>query len=196
MLTLTFKAAREAGACRGNYRKFAEFKGGIKNWGANRPFPLTEVLEVNGLNDALWGLRCCEPKVERDKIARLFACDCAERVLPLFEKEEPNDKRPRQTIEVARKYARSEATQEELDTAWDAARVAAWTADGAAAEDAARAAAWAAAWDAAWAAAWDAAGAAAKAAAGAAAWAAAWDAEREWQKQHLLIQLVDEVTSH
>lgn len=40
-----------------------------------------------------------------DKTARLFAYDCAEHVLPLFEKEYPDDKRPRQAIEVARRYA-------------------------------------------------------------------------------------------
>ena len=69
-----------------------------------------------------------------DRQRRLFACDCAERVLPIWEKKYPGDKRPRQTIEVARRFARGEATNEELSAAWDAAR--------AAARDAARDAAW------------------------------------------------------
>jgi len=76
--------------------------------------------------------------------ARLFACDCAERVLPLFERKRPDDRRPRQAIEVARRFANGEATRDELLAAWDAAWAAAWAA--------ARAAARAAAWDAAWAA--------------------------------------------
>ena len=68
-----------------------------------------------------------------ERTARLFAADCAEHVLHLFERGVPNDARPRRAIEVARHYANDEAT--------DAARDAAW----AAAWDAARAAAWAAA---------------------------------------------------
>ena len=113
-----------------------------------------------------------------EKTARLFACDCAEHVLPIFEKQYPDDKRPRHAIETARKFALGTATQDELaarDAARDAAR---------AARDAARAAAWAAG-DAAW----DAgdAGDVARAAR-AAAWAAgdAGDAENKWQAKILL----------
>jgi hypothetical protein len=115
-----------------------------------------------------------------DRIARLFACDCAERVLPLYEKDYPADKRPRHAIEVAQLFADGKATQEELD----AARAAAWAAAGAAA--------WAAAWvarDAALAArdaALAAAGAAALAAARAAEWAAAGAAEWKWQPKRLM----------
>ena len=112
-----------------------------------------------------------------DKTARLFAADCAEHVLHLFEKKCPDDKRPRQAIEDARKFANGEITSEELATAWAAAGDAAWDAAGDAAW-----AAWAAARDAARAAAWD----AAWAAAGDAAWAAAGDAERKWQYQKLV----------
>ena len=70
--------------------------------------------------------------VERE--LRLFACDCAERVLHIYEKKVPNDKRARTTIEVARKFADGKATKEELAAA------------GAAAGDAASAAAGAGAW--------------------------------------------------
>jgi hypothetical protein len=59
-------------------------------------------------------------------------------VLNIFEKKYPNDKRPREAIEVGRKYARHEIDA----AAGDAARAAA----GAAARAAARAAAWDAAW--------------------------------------------------
>lgn len=126
--------------------------------------------------------------------ARLFACDCAERVLPLFEAAYPNDTRPREGIVAARQYANGMATYFELRAAWDAA----WEAEdpmgrvgdtGAAAGNAARAAeaaARVAAWDARDAAeaadvAAQAAGANAEAAARAdasadasAAWTAAW----------------------
>ena len=81
---------------------------------------------------------------------RLFACDCAEQALPIYEKDYPDDKRPRQAVETARLFAEGKATQEELAAAGAAARAAAW----AAARYAAYAAADAAAWDAAAAAAW------------------------------------------
>ena len=113
-----------------------------------------------------------------DRSSRLFACDCAERVLYLYEKDYPGDSRVRDCIETARQFARGEVAAEKMA----AARAAAW----AAAWDAARAAAWAAAWDAAWdaarAAAWD----AARAAARDAARDAAWDAEKQWQIEKIM----------
>lgn len=100
---------------------------------------------------------------------RLFAADCAERVLPRFERERPNDPRPRQAIETARRFARGEATQGERTAAEAAARAAARAAAEAAAEAAAKAAA--------------------RAAARVAARAAAEAAEQRWQNDHLLTLL-------
>ena len=115
------------------------------------------------------------------KNLRLFAADCAERVIAIYEKEYPEDQRPRLAIQAAQKFAHGEITQEELNAAGDAAWDAAWDAAGDAAGDAA----------------WDAAGAAARTAAGAAAWDAAWDAagdaagaaEQEWQISRLKFYL-------
>ena len=109
-----------------------------------------------------------------ERTQRLFACDCADRVLPIFERKYPDDARPRLSIETARRYAAGESTKEKLTAAWYAARAAAWGA----AWDAASAAASDAASDAAW--------YAARAAAWGAARAAAWDAERQWQTQRLM----------
>ena len=49
-----------------------------------------------------------------ERTARLFAADCAEHVLPFFETRCPDDTRPREAIEVARRIARGE---EEPDAA-------------------------------------------------------------------------------
>ena len=117
-----------------------------------------------------------------DVTFRLFAADCAEYALHLFEREYPDDKRPREAIEAARRFALGEIDDAARDAAWDAA----WAAARAAARDAARAAARAAAWDAARDAAWDAARAAARAAARDAAWDAAWDAARALFNKRLL----------
>ena len=63
------------------------------------------------------------------------ACDCAELVLPIFEKKYPKDQRPRTAIEVARKWASGEATIEQVRvaaaTAAYAAAAAAYAADAA-----------------------------------------------------------------
>jgi hypothetical protein len=134
--------------------------------------------------------------------ARLFAVDCAERVLPLYEAKHADDDRPRRAIETARAYARGEATVEELAaadeataraTAWAAARDAAdatvWDAARDAVRAAARDAADATAWDAARDAAWDAAWSAVDAGVDKASRDAAWGAERAWQTAHLLEML-------
>ena len=77
-----------------------------------------------------------------ERAMRLFACDCAEHVLDLFERRCPGEDRPRQAIAVARRYANGEATFGELQAAqrdaYDAADAAAYdAADAAAAYDAA-----------------------------------------------------------
>ena len=99
--------------------------------------------------------------------ASMYAFWCVRQVWHLL-----TDERSRTAVVTAEKYARGEATQEELA----AARAAAWDAAGAAggaAWDAARYAAWDAAWE-------------AYGAAGGAAWdaarCAAWDAAREAQR--------------
>lgn len=118
-----------------------------------------------------------------ERMARLFACDCAERVAHLG-----NEAVLRQTIAVARRYVNGEATGDELA----AARAAGWAGRAAAGD-----AAWGGAWYAAWGGAWGAAGTAAWYAARAAAWGAAWyaawgagdagwDAERQRQTARLL----------
>jgi len=111
----------------------------------DEPVSIVQILDSNGLDDALWCLRAVEG---RDREIRLFAVWCARQVEHLM-----TDERSKNALNVAERHANGEATDEEL----------------AAARAAARDAAGAAAWDAAWDAARDAAGAAARDAARAAA---------------------------
>ena len=175
LLTTSFALLHEAQACKERYRHLAAALGGITEYGKVKPVPLSVILETNGLDDALWALCAVQPEQKElcEHLARLFACDCAERVIHLYEQAYPDDKRPRQAIDVARKFARGEITADELAAAWAAA--------GAAAVAAARDAARAAARDAAWAAAWAAAGDAAR--------DAAWAAEQEFQRGRLIYYL-------
>ena len=80
-----------------------------------------------------------------EQTLRLFAADCAERVLPLFEKQSLSDKRPRNAILASRQFAFGVIDAAARAAAFDAAWAAAEAAAGAAARDVARAAAWAAA---------------------------------------------------
>ena len=90
------------------------------DWGENTPIPLTKIIETNGIKDAIWALRAnLHPDAEKE--SRLFACDMAERVLPLFEKQFPLDERPRKAIEISRLFAEGKANKEELGKARDAA---------------------------------------------------------------------------
>src|ERR1017187_5137393 len=50
----------------------------------------------------IWFLR--RKKLLEKPIAVKFACLCAERVLPIFEKKHPDDKRPRAAIDAALKW--------------------------------------------------------------------------------------------
>ena len=127
---------------------------------------------------------------------RKWAVYNAESVLHIYEKEYPDDKRPRQAIKAAKRYlnnpsdkngtACSAAMYAAMDAAMEATRSAAWYAAIAAARSAARCEARDAAWYAAWADAMDADRVSAWGAATAAAWDAARDAARDAHKEKLL----------
>jgi hypothetical protein len=73
------------------------------------------------------------------RLLAVWATDCAQHVLHLFEQTQPGDDRPRRAIEQARAWARGEITMSQARTAAFAAHAAAREAFGAA-KEAARAA--------------------------------------------------------
>ena len=178
MITTTLRKIRDAKPCQDGWKKLYKHLGEIKAYGFDIPITFQQIIESNGIDDALWCLRTVP---EHELLWRHFAVDCAEHVKHLI-----NDERSIRALDVARRYALGQSSNQEVETAKAAAR--------AAARAAAKAAAKAAAWDAARAAAWDAARAAAWAAAWDAAWdaaaAAAWDAEKDWQARRL-IELIE-----
>src|ERR1700693_1097961 len=135
-LVTTLKALRAANACTDRYTHLRKALG--PKYGDNKPVTMTQILDLNGVDDCLWAIINTQ---KADRLLRLFACDCAEHVLPIFEKQYPDDKRPRNCIVVSRRFANGEATEAERDAAGDAA----WAAARDAAGDAAGDAAWAAA---------------------------------------------------
>ena len=64
-----------------------------------------------------------------DRTARLFAADCMERVLPIWERDHPNDARPRAAVDSERQFARGEISAAERGAAWTAAWDAGWAAE-------------------------------------------------------------------
>lgn len=82
---------------------------------------------------------------EGRRLVGLWAADCAERVLPLFEAKAPSDPRPREAMEGIRAFARVEMRKGPLRSLALAALAAAREVDDPAATAAARAAGYAAA---------------------------------------------------
>ena len=168
MITTTLNKIREHSPCKESWITLNKELG--SDYGGDTELKFSQLIDILDLDDALWCLRSICP--EHDKEVRLFAADCAERVLHIYEKKYPKDTRMRDCINTARLFANGEATQEQLAAARAAARAAAGAAAGAA-----RAAAWAAAGAAARAAAWAAARAVAR---------AARDAEQKYQEELLI----------
>ncbi len=134
----TLNKIRECSPCAEGWEKLLAHLGKTK--ADDVPLPFTDILESNGLDDALW---CMRSAPEYDKDWRLFAVWCARQVQHLM-----TDQRSLNALDVAERLANGQATEKELAAARDAAMDAAW--------DAAMDAAWDAAMDAAMDAAWDA----------------------------------------
>jgi hypothetical protein len=125
----TLNKIRAHSPCRDGWEKLLRGLG--KTQADDDPLWIDQILDCNSLSDALWCLRAVEGC---DHEIRLYAVWCARRVQHLM-----TDPRSVAALDVAERYARGEASDEELA----AAASAAWAAEKAAA--AARAEAWAAA---------------------------------------------------
>lgn len=87
----------------------------------DEPLSFVAILDSNGLDDALW---CCRAEPQHASLWRHFAVDCAESVRHLM-----TDARSTAALDVARRHANGEATDQELAAAMAAARAAARAAD-------------------------------------------------------------------
>ena len=140
-LTTTFKLLRKAGACKSRYEflrkalprpsdlqtedegEFCDGCGEQHGYHDDTPINLLTILEINGLDDALWAL--CATTENCDKVARLMGADFAEQVLSIWQKYS-QDKSPELAIKAARDFANGAIIDHERDAAgaaaWDAAR--------------------------------------------------------------------------
>lgn len=145
----TLEEAREKGACIEGHNSVVcyltgrEYDDEIDEYiQHDATVSILDVLESNGLNDALWALRYVKG---RDRDIRLYAVWCARQV-----QHPMDDQRSIDALDVAEKYANGKATERELsdarDAAWDAINATAFASSWAAAFAAANAAASAAEW--------------------------------------------------
>lgn len=110
-ITVSLNEIREQGPCRDGWAKVLASKGGTSA-DMDAPFPITDIIESNGLDDALWTLRC---RPERSNLWRKFAVWAARQVEHLM-----IDERSKAALEVAWRHSEGLTTDEELAAAWDA----------------------------------------------------------------------------
>lgn len=80
----------------------------------DEPLPYSEIVRINGIDDALWA---CRAEPQHARTWRLFAVWCARRVQHLMQ-----DPRSIAALDVAERHAHGDATDDELDAARAAAR--------------------------------------------------------------------------
>lgn len=114
MICTTLNRIREHRPCQ--YRWPMLLAGLGKTSADDEPLPYARIVEICGIDDALWACRA-EPQYEKEW--RLFAIWCARQVEHLMK-----DERSRAALDASERFANGEATADELD----AARVAAWAA--------------------------------------------------------------------
>ena len=110
-LTTTIKHLKTFSPCKESYKKFIAAKGSEDA----TEVKLSEVLDICGIEDACWFLRCFNYKEYC-----LFLADVAESVLPIFEKYS-DDPAPRKAIEAVRLYHSGAIQTQDLQKATDAA---------------------------------------------------------------------------
>lgn len=166
---LSYDDLKALGPCTDSMKRVANLMGGARKWNGRKVTAEQARAAGATFDDIVWAASAvARTDKDAERRLRLWAADCAARVLHIYEHDHADD-RPRGAIIAARQYARGEISAAAMDAAWAAAWDAAWAA--------ARAAAWAAA-RAGWAAA-------------RAARAAARAAEQAWQYDRLIMWLSD-----
>jgi hypothetical protein len=135
MICTTTNRIRDNQPCADGWKKL--LVGLEKTEADDDPLPLVRILDINGIQDAIWSIRT----TDCDREAMLFSVACAREVQHLM-----TDPSSIAALGVTERFANGQATLDEMAAARDAARDAgaALRADAWAAVDAARAAAWAA----------------------------------------------------
>lgn len=130
MIQISLQQIQDCNPSPYSWQKLLASKG--KTTADDEMFPLVDVLDSNGLEDALWCLRCLP---EHNNLWRKFVWWCAFQVA-----DQSDDQRVQECLDVVWRHSNGEASDDDLAAAREAALEAAWEAAGEAWE-----AAWAAA---------------------------------------------------
>jgi len=106
-MTTTLNRIREEPPCKGGWKRLLKSLGKTK--ADDEPLTLIYILESNGIKDAIWCLRCIDGI---GKEIRLFGVACAREVQYLMTDQNSID-----ALDVAERFAKGEATEEELNKA-------------------------------------------------------------------------------
>ena len=111
-LHTTLRCLRDHGLYYDRYAVVREALG--PDWGNETPIPLSRILASNGIFDTVWAFRAL---IDEPGWTRKYILDCAERVLPIWQKHHPNNGHPRRAIETARAFLRGQASKVEVVSA-------------------------------------------------------------------------------
>ncbi|MCK4521268.1 MAG: hypothetical protein KAU20_01750, partial [Nanoarchaeota archaeon] len=109
----TLERIKKYQPCTDGWRKLCE---GLGTSEPQTEVTILQILEINGVQDAFWALRTQD---YRDYC--LLLVGVAETILQNFEKEYPEDRRPREALEAIRKWEAGNLGDEELKAADSAA---------------------------------------------------------------------------
>lgn len=104
MIYTTYNLAVKHNACERALESWGKHVGGMEKLDIDRQIPLTDILDVLGIDDCLWAFRTVQDEEAADIIATKFLTAIVDRTLIYFESEYPEDKRPLRAIEVLRVY--------------------------------------------------------------------------------------------
>lgn len=76
MITVTLQQIKDAKPCENGWKKVLKANGGV-NADLDKHFPLSSILDSNGLGDTLWVISNTKSMQEHDEIFRKFSCWCA-----------------------------------------------------------------------------------------------------------------------
>lgn len=125
MITASLNEIRDHSPCKSGWETLLKSK---KDTHWNEQFPLSDIIDSNGLEDALW---CLRARPEHSRLWRKYTVWCARQIEHLM-----TYKRSKAALDVAWRHSEGQATDEELAAARNSARNAAWDAAWDAARDA------------------------------------------------------------
>ena len=117
MKTISLNQIYSNDPCTSGWEKLLASKGG-DSADMDAQFPVVDIIVSNGLDDALWALRCLP---EHNNLWRKLAVSYARDVQHLM-----TDQRSINALDVAWRHSEGLATDDELKAAWAAADTAVW----------------------------------------------------------------------